>query len=257
MDTKQISLQIYTARHFKPYEDILKFLSKQGMNKVELFEVEAFKETKELLDKYNMSSPSSHIGFTTLEDANSIIENLKKSNISTAIVPAPVGKPGGKFSSIFDKTEEEWNAFGKSLSSYVKVFEDNGITLGYHNHSFEFNPLPSGKMPIECILDNNENLKFEIDLGWVVAGNADPIFWTKKYASKIIACHLKDFTSKDLDLIEHDSQCAIGDGFINWKEVLTEVNKTNCDIFALEHDDPKDYQEYVTRSLKFLDSLEV
>ena len=105
MDINQISLQIYTARHFKPYEDILKFLSKQGMNKVELFEVEAFKETKELLDKYNMSSPSSHIGFTTLEDANSIIENLKKSNISTAIVPAPVGKPGGKFSSIFDKTE--------------------------------------------------------------------------------------------------------------------------------------------------------
>ena len=89
--------------------------------------------------------------------------SLKKSNISTAIVPSPVGKPGGKFSSIFDKTEDEWNVFGQSLSSYVKVFEDNGITLGYHNHSFEFNPLPSGKMPIECILDHNENLKFEIE----------------------------------------------------------------------------------------------
>ena len=257
MDTKQISLQIYTARHFKPYEGILKFLSEQGMNKVELFEVEAFAETKELLDTYNMSSPSSHIGFTTLNDTNSIINNLKKCNISTAIVPAPIGKPGGKFSSIFDKTEDEWNDFGKSLSSYVKVFEDSGITLGYHNHSFEFNPLPSGKMPIECILDHNENLKFEIDLGWVVAGNADPIFWTKKYSSKIIACHLKDFSSKNLDLIEHTSQCAIGDGFINWKEVLTEVLKTNCNIFALEHDDPKDHQEYVIRSLNFLDSLEV
>ena len=76
-------------------------------------------------------------------------------------------KPGGKFSSLFDKTEEEWNEFGKSLSSYVKIFQDNGINLGYHNHSFEFNPLPSGKMPIECILDHNEDLKFEIDLGWV------------------------------------------------------------------------------------------
>lgn len=257
MDTKQISLQIYTARNFKPYEGILKFLSEQGMDKVELFEVEAFVETKELLDKYNMSSPSSHIGFTTLEDTNLIINNLKKSNITTAIVAAPVGKPGGKFSSIFDKTEEEWNEFGKSLSSYVNVFADNGITLGYHNHSFEFNPLPSGKIPIECILDHNENLKFEIDLGWVVAGNTDPIFWTKKYAYKIIACHLKDFTSQDLDLIEHDSQCAIGDGFINWKEVLIEVKKTNCDIFALEHDDPKDYQAYVKKSLNFLQSLKV
>ena len=39
MEEKQISLQIYTARHFKPYEDIFKFLSETGMDKVELFEV--------------------------------------------------------------------------------------------------------------------------------------------------------------------------------------------------------------------------
>jgi len=257
MDIKQISLQVYTARHFKPYEDILRFLSEQGVNKVELFEVEAFSETKDILDKYNMSSPSTHIGFSTLENVDLIINNLKKSNIINAIVPSLVGKPGGKFSSLFDKTEEEWNEFGKSLSSYVNIFQDNGINLGYHNHSFEFNPLPSGKMPIECILDHNEDLKFEIDLGWTVAGKADPIFWIKKYAFKIIACHLKDFTSKDLDLIEHDSQCAIGDGFIDWKEVLTEVTKTNCNIFALEHDDPKDYKDYVTKSLQFLNSLEI
>ena len=257
MDIKQISLQVYTARHFKPYEDIFSFLSEQGINKVELFEVETFPETKDILDKYNMSSPSTHMGFSTLENADLIISNLKKSNIENAIVPSPAGKPGKKFSSLFDKTEEEWNEFGKSLSSYVKIFEDNGIKLGYHNHSFEFNPLPSGKMPIECILDHNENLKFEIDLGWVVAGNADPIFWVKKYAHKIIACHLKDFISKDLDLIEHDSQCAIGDGFIDWIEVLTEVKKTNCNIFALEHDNPKDYKDYVKKSLNFLKFLKV
>lgn len=257
MDLEKISLQIYTARNFKPYENIIKFLSDQGMKKIELFEVEAFSETKELLDKYGMSSPSSHIGFSTLKDTKSIINKLKFSNITTAIVPSPVGKPGGKFSSLFDKTEDEWNVFGKLLSSYVDIFQDNGINLGYHNHSFEFNPLPSGKMPIECILDHNENLKFEIDLGWTVAGKSDPIFWINKYSSKIIACHLKDFTSQNLDLIDHDSQCSIGEGFINWKEILTEVLKTNCDIFSLEHDNPKDYKDYVIKSLQFLKSLEV
>ena len=268
MDKKQISLQIYTARHFKPYDDIFKFLADLGINKVELFEVDTFDETKNLMDKYNITSPSTHLGFKTLEDTNTIINSLKKLSIKHAIVPSPVGKPGGKFESIFDKTEEEWNQFGIELSSYVQIFEDNGLTLGYHNHSFEFNPLPSGKMPIECILDHSENLKFEIDLGWVVAGKADPIFWTKKYASKIIACHIKDFFSprakiidfKDLDfekLMNHDSQSAIGDGFIDWKPVLDEVKKTDCEIFALEHDDPKDYKEYVIRSVNFLDNLEI
>ena len=257
MDAKKISLQIYTARHFKPYEDIFKFLSETGMDKVELFEVETFNETKELMDKYNMSSPSCHFGFQNLEDPNLIIKKIKKANIQIAIVPSPSEKPGTKFSSNFDKNEEEWNEFGKELSSYVKIFEDNDLTLGYHNHSFEFNPLPSGKMPIECILDHNENLKFEIDLGWVVAGKAEPIYWIKKYSSKIIACHLKDFFSSDLNLLNHDSQCAIGDGFIDWKTVLSEVKTTDCKVFAIEHDDPKDYNEYVTRSLNFINTLDL
>ena len=79
MDIKQISLQVYTARHFKPYEDILRFLSEQGMNKVELFEVEALPETKKLLDKYEMSSPSTHVGFSALENTKLLINNLKES----------------------------------------------------------------------------------------------------------------------------------------------------------------------------------
>ena len=255
MEKNLISLQVYTARKFKPYENILKFLSEQGLKNVELFEVEAFDETKDLLKKYNLTAKSSHIGFDTLKKTNEIISSLKSLNVKHAIIPCPTGKPGGKFEAIFDKNEKEWNEFGKELSSYVKIFEDNGMTLGYHNHAFEFNKLPSGKMPIECILDHNENLKYEIDLGWVVAGKADPIFWTKKYASKIIACHLKDFSSPDKDLINHDSQCAIGDGFIDWESVLNEIKNTNCEIFALEHDDPIDYKDYTLRSIQNLASI--
>ena len=33
---------------------------------------------------------------------------------------------------------------------------------------------------------------------------------------------------------------------------LDEVKKTDCEIFALEHDDPKDYKEYTLRSIENL-----
>ena len=135
------------------------------------------------------------------------------------------------------------------------MFEDNGLTLGYHNHSFEFNKLPSGKMPIECILDHNENLKFEIDLGWTVAGKQDPLIWIKKYANRIIACHLKDFYSKDKDLQDYKEQSPIGDGFIDWSTILSEIKKTNCEIYAIEHDDPIDYKEYTIKSLQNLEHI--
>ena len=252
MEKKNISFQVYTARNFKPYEGILKFLSESGIQNIELFEVEAFDEIKDLLEKYNLTAKSSHIGFDTLKNSNHIISGLQKLNVKHAIIPCPTGKPGGKFEAIFDKNEKEWNEFGKELSSYINIFEDNGITLGYHNHAFEFNKLPSGKMPIECILDHNEKLKYEIDLGWVVAGKADPIYWTKKYSSRIIACHLKDFASPDKDLISHDSQCAVGDGFIDWSSLLDEVKKTDCEIFALEHDNPNDYKDYILKSINNL-----
>ena len=252
MEKKNISFQVYTARNFKPYDGILKFLSENGLQNIELFEVEAFDEIKDLLEKYNLTAKSSHIGFDTLKNSKQIISSLQKLNVKHAIIPCPTGKPGGKFEAIFDKNENEWNEFGKELSSYINIFEDNGITLGYHNHAFEFNKLPSGKMPIECILDHNEKLKYEIDLGWVVAGKADPIYWTKKYSSRIIACHLKDFSSPEKDLINHDSQCAVGDGFIDWSSLLDEVKKTDCEIFALEHDNPNDYKDYILKSINNL-----
>ena len=34
-------------------------------------------------------------------------------------------------------------------------------------------------------INGNEKLKYEIDIGWVVAGKADPIFWIKKFATAI------------------------------------------------------------------------
>jgi sugar phosphate isomerase/epimerase len=137
----------------------------------------------------------------------------------------------------------------------VNIFEDAGLTLGYHNHSYEFRPLPSGKLPIECMMDHNENLKLEIDLGWAVAGGADPSIWIKKYSNKIIACHLKDFFSKEKDMLDHNNQSSVGDGFIDWVRLISSIGETKCELFILEHDDPKNYKEYILRSIENLKDL--
>ena len=70
MKKHEVSIQVYTARKFKPYDEIFKFISSEGITNVELFEVEAFDETRDLLQKYNLTSFSSHIGFATLSNVN-------------------------------------------------------------------------------------------------------------------------------------------------------------------------------------------
>ena len=38
-------------------------------------------------------------------------------------------------------------------------------------------------------------------------------------------------------------------------KIISEVKKTPCEVFILEHDDPKDYKEYTTKSLEYLESI--
>ena len=102
------------------------------------------------------------------------------------------------------------------------------------------------------MMDHNENLKLEIDLGWTIAGGADPINWINEYSNKIIACHLKDFFDKNKDMLNHQNQSPVGDGFIDWKVLISTIKKTNCELFILEHDDPSDYKRYVLRSIENL-----
>ena len=257
MNKQDISVQLYTTRKFEPYPSVLNFIKESGVSNLELFGLESMNidEFKNIMVSNNITSHSTHVGFEALHDTKNIINRAKELNIKHVIVPAPPAKKDGDFKNTFEMTEEEWTSFGKNLSSYVKNFEDEGLTLGYHNHSYEFIPLPSGKFPIECMMDQNENLKFEIDLGWTVAGGADPNIWIKKYANKIIACHLKDFYSKEKNMLDHENQSAIGDGFIDWNDLISSVKNTNCELYILEHDDPKDYKEYISRSLENLKDI--
>ena len=253
MNKNDISIQLYTVRNFQPYSEIFNFFFESGITNIELFGLESLdiEDFNNIIGSYNISSKSSHFSFEALDEPLNIIERAKKMNIQHVIVPAPPIR-GDNFKDQFSMNEEDWTIFGKNLSSYVSIFEDFGLTLGYHNHSYEFIPLPSGKLPIECIMDHNDNLKFEIDLGWAIAGGVDPNPWIMEYSKKIIACHLKDFFDKDKDMLDHNNQSAVGDGFIDWKKIINCVKQTNCELFILEHDNPKDYKDYTLRSLKNL-----
>ena len=253
MNINKISFQLYTARKFLPYKSIFEFISSTGIKNIELFALSDFDEIeiKDMLQEYNLTSLSAHISFESLEQIDIILNKLKYLNIKHAIIPAPKAIPGKEFEDFFKISEDEWIKLAKEISKNIKIFNDNGFSLGYHNHSFEFNALPNGKYPIEYILDENEELKFEIDLGWTTAGNANPFEWIDKYKNQIIACHLKDFYSNE-NMLDHENQSSIGEGFINWKELLSKISETPCEVIAIEHDDPKDYKTYIKKSLEYL-----
>lgn len=253
MNKANISFQLYTARKFQPFKDVLNYIASTGIKNVELFALADFdeKELKDLLEQNNLTSISAHVSLESFENLQNLLNKIKYLNIKHVIVPAPKAIPGKNFEEFFNLSENDWINLGKEISNYIKVFKDNDLTLGYHNHSFEFIKLSSGKYPMELILDQNENLKFEIDLGWATAGKVNPGDWIEKYKNRIIACHLKDFYTNN-DMLNHSNQSSIGEGFINWKELLFKISTTPCEVIAIEHDDPNNYKEYIKKSLDYL-----
>ena len=115
MNTQDVSMQLYTTRHFQPYEPILKFLSDSGIVNIELFGLESMNidEFKLMMDQSNITSKSTHVGFESLSDTSDIIDRAKKMNIKHIIVPAPPARKDAEFKNSFDMNEDEWMDFGR------------------------------------------------------------------------------------------------------------------------------------------------
>lgn len=72
-----------------------------------------------------------------------------------------------------------------------ELFAKNGVTLTYHPHGYEFVNSGLGS-PMDYMLENSRNFKFNMDVFWVKMGGGDPLSLMKKYPGKFPQLHLKD-----------------------------------------------------------------
>lgn len=70
-----------------------------------------------------------------------------------------------------------------------------GFQLLYHNHDFEFVPLPDGGLGYDYIFASNDKkyIQNEIDVCWVDYSGQDPVKYLGTYAGNIPVVHLKDY----------------------------------------------------------------
>ncbi len=68
-----------------------------------------------------------------------------------------------------------------------------GIKLGYHNHSFEFNKIEDVPM-LDYMIEHTDpaNVLFELDVYWAMMGQASPVDYFNKYPGRFKLLHIKD-----------------------------------------------------------------
>src|SRR4051794_6875781 len=152
------SFQLYSARNFQPWDKVLKTVAQLGYTQVEGFggvyaDPEAFRRD---LDVNGLSMPSGHFSIDLLEnDFDGAVKIAKTLGVRLIACPhiaadlRPTDAAG-------------WKAFGGRLGKVGDKANAAGFDFAWHNHDFEFKPLPDGSHPQRHILDAAPSIGWEM-----------------------------------------------------------------------------------------------
>ena len=125
---------------------------------------------------------------------------------------------------------EKWKETAKTLEELGARLHEEGLTLCYHNHDFEFEQF-DGEYGLD-VLYNNANpqyLQTELDTYWVQKGGANPVEYLKKYAGRTPVLHIKDMTP--------DGKFAeIGAGVLDWPAIFAAAEAGGVTAYVVEQD---------------------
>ncbi|MFI0847438.1 sugar phosphate isomerase/epimerase family protein [Mesorhizobium sp. IMUNJ 23232] len=238
------SFQLYSARNFQPWPDVLKALADLGYKNVEGFGglYENSLGLRSELDKVGLAMPSGHFSLDQLEDYGFSFRVAR--NLDMQLVACPHIAADRR-----PNDAAGWRAFGERLAAAGKPFQNDGIAFAWHNHDFEFQPLADGSLPMTHILEAAPGIGWEMDVAWVIRGGADPQKWIADYADRIVAVHVKDIAPASQNANE-DGWADVGHGTVDWKGLVSTLKaKTPAKFYVMEHDNPSDFRRFASRSI--------
>lgn len=238
----KIALQLYSVRDCcntaEEFIQTLKAVKKLGYDGVEFagYHGLSAQELKNHLTEIGLDAVASHESVDQLE--NHLDELIAYNNTICCknIVCA------------YSPTENiaDMKHLEKVLKSAIKRAEKHGISVLYHNHSHEFEPI-DGVLPIDII---QQYCMLEIDTYWVFNSKNDPASYLKTHADRIGLVHLKDGGTDA-------NPCAIGEGKNDIQAIINTSNEIGVEWLIVENDNPvPDGLSDAARSIQNLKSMD-
>ena len=259
LTASNLGVQLYTVRSVigaNP-EAVLKAIQDIGYSEVEatygnLDKIwPALKETK-------LKPVSIHLDtqlfFDGGEKLDAAMDNVKQRGFQFVVLPYIPPKQRGGLDT-FKKLAETLNQSGEKAKA-------NGMTLCYHNHAFEFEPM-SGTTGLELLMKETHKdlVSLEMDVFWVSVAGHDPVALLNKYADRVALLHLKDKATgtpvRYNENVPKETFKEVGHGSVDIPAVLAAAKESGVKNFFVEQDqtagDPIDSlrQSYQYLSGKF------
>lgn len=240
------SFQLYSARNFQPWTDVVRALAEFGYEQVEGFggvyeNPAAFRAS---LDENGLAMTSGHFSIDALEKDFATVKSTA-TTLGMKLIACPYLVAEQR-----PADTAGWKAFGHRLGEAGKRVNDAGFAFAWHNHDFEFKQLPDGSVPQTHILEAAPGIGWEMDVAWIIRGGGDPLQWIDAHASRIAAVHVKDI-AKPGKGVDEDGWCDVGYGTVDWKGLIARLKaKTPAKYFIMEHDNPSNFGRFAQRSLE-------
>jgi sugar phosphate isomerase/epimerase len=192
-------LQLYSVRS-QMAEDLdgtLSAVATAGYKEVEaasLPKVSA-KQIRAALDKAGLRCVSAHHPFGDLSARfDETIAYDAELGVKFIICASPGFRPSTDPNAKRTMTIDDWRYNAEQFNAMAEKMAKSGITMGYHNHVHEFDPI-DGTMPYMELLRiaNPKTVTFELDCGWAKVAGQDPIQLMKDHPYRFSMLHVKDF----------------------------------------------------------------
>jgi sugar phosphate isomerase/epimerase len=181
------------------------------------------------------------------------LSDVKQRGFEYAVLPyIPTSERGG--ADVFKHLASTLNKAGERAKA-------QGLTLCYHNHAFEFQPM-NGTTGLEILMSETQKglVYLEMDIFWVTVAGHDPVALLKKYAGRVRLLHLKDRArggeTQYNENVPKDAFKEAGNGSIDIPAVLRAADAAGVKHYFVEQDEtPGDPIASLRQSYKYLSSL--
>ncbi len=181
----RIAMQMYTVRNYgENLDEQLAMVRAAGFTHVEMSLGDDVENTIELLDKHGVIPVSTGVSLESWDDKKRVEENFAFLKHYAAR-----GSMNGFFHS---EVESDWKSAAKKLEEMAQEFALRGFVLEYHNHDHEYRLDFGGRNALDVLFENAPSLKYQMDIGWVTAGGANPVEMMDRYRQQLSSIHVKD-----------------------------------------------------------------
>lgn len=164
---------------------------------------------RRLCDEHGLTVCGVH-GFVGADSAaDAVYEELDALGTNRLIASSPGAVPGVNRDAL--ATRDGVKKLADGLNAGAARAAEHGISVGYHNHDFEWRPVEDGTPAYDVLVESLEPSVFlELDIYWAYTGGQDPATVVRKYADRVQLLHVKDGPG-----VRGELQTAIGTGRVD------------------------------------------